>query len=251
MLAVFKSFVANGPQELCSPIAHASADNRKSGAQILDCFVSEVPNAVQFSLSDVGGMAYTHHKQALLRPRSFAAVDGVFCLFQGNLENLTALRQEYGLAKSVTEVMLVIQAYKTLRDRGPFPADKVVGALAGQFVFVLFDMSNRNVFVAQDCEGKIPFYWGTAADGSLAFSDTPELLKSGCGKSFAPFPPGCYFSSNMGLRSYEHPLQKLKPVPRVDSQGQALGATFKVDMTLKNKDTMPRVGSEANWAQSI
>ena len=42
----------------------------------------------------------------------------------------------------------------------------------------------------QDGEGKIPFYWGTAADGSLAFSDTPEVLLRGCGKSFAPFPPG-------------------------------------------------------------
>lgn len=62
---------------------------------------------------------------------------------------------------------------------------------------------------------------------------------------------GCYFSSNMGLRSYEHPLQKLKPVPRVDSQGQALGAAFKVDMSHKDKDIMHRVGSEANWAQSI
>lgn len=47
-----------------------------------------------------------------------------------------------------------------------------------------------SVFGSQDCEGKIPFYWGTAADKSLAFSDTPELLKSGCGKSFAPFPAG-------------------------------------------------------------
>lgn len=252
MLAVFGSTVANGPQELCSPCNHKTIeDSRASGVQILDTFVSTMPNAVQVTLSDVGGMVYTHHKQALLRPRSFAAVDGVFCLFQGNLENLTALRQEYGLAKSVNEVMLVIQAYKTLRDRGPFPADKVVAALNGQFVFVLYDTSNRTVFVAQDCEGKIPFYWGTAADKSLAFSDTPELLKSGCGKSFAPFPAGCYFSSNMGLRSYEHPLQKLKPVPRVDSQGQALGAAFKVDMSHKDKDIMHRVGSEANWAQSI
>lgn len=205
-------------------------------------------------LSDVGGMAYTHHKQALLRPRSFAVVDGIFCLFEGNLQNLATLRQEYGLAKNVTEVMLIIEAYRTLRDRGPFPADKVVGDLNGQFVFVLFDTSNRNVFVGLDCEGKVPFYWGTAADGCLVFSDTAEVLKVGCGKSFAPFPPGCYFSSNMGLQSYEHPLQQLKPVPRVDSQGQALGATFKVDMAhkdLRKQESMHRVGSESNWAESI
>ncbi|KAI5081236.1 hypothetical protein GOP47_0004419 [Adiantum capillus-veneris] len=252
MLAIFGSAVANGPQELCSPCStQAVEDNRKSGSQILDAFVKEVPNAIQMTLGNVGGMAYTHHKQALLRPRSFAAIDGIFCMFQGNLENLTALRQEYGLAKNVNEVLLIIQAYKTLRDRGPFPADKVVAALVGHFVFVLYDTSNRVVFVAQDCECKIPFYWGTAADKSLAFSDTPEVLKAGCGKSFAPFPAGCYFSSNVGLKSYEHPLQKLKPVPRVDSQGQALGAAFKVDMSHKDKDVMHRVGSEANWARTI
>ena len=44
--------------------------------------------------------------------------------------------------------------------------------------------------LSQDSEGKIPFYWGTAADGSLAFSDTREALMQGCGKSFAPFPSG-------------------------------------------------------------
>ncbi|KAH7280499.1 hypothetical protein KP509_37G070600 [Ceratopteris richardii] len=173
-------------------------------------------------------------------------------MFQGTLENLTALRQEYGLTKNVNEVMLIIQAYKTLRDRGPFPADRVLASLNGRFIFVLYDTNCRTVFVAQDCEGKIPLYWGLTRDDSLAFSDAPEILKASCGKSFAPFPAGCYFSSNMGLKSYEHPLQKLKPVPRVDSHGQALGAAFKVDMAQRSQEPMmPRVGSEANWAQSI
>ncbi|KAH7282889.1 hypothetical protein KP509_35G051600 [Ceratopteris richardii] len=172
-------------------------------------------------------------------------------MFQGTLENLTPLRQEYGLMKNVSEVMLVIEAYKTLRDRGPFPADKVLSEMNGQFVFILYDANNQTVFVAKDCEGKIPLYWGTAEDKALAFSETPEFLKAGCGKSFAPFPAGCYFSNNMGLRSYEHPLQKLKAVPRVDSQGQALGAGFKVDMNTKDEDIIHRVGSEANWSQSI
>ena len=58
------------------------------------------------------------------------------------------LRQEYGLAKNITEVMVIIEAYRTLRDRGPFPADKVVADLNGQFVFVLYDSTSRNVFVA-------------------------------------------------------------------------------------------------------
>ena len=75
-------------------------------------------------------------------------MDGIFCLFEGTLENLPTLRQEYGLAKNITEVMVIIEAYRTLRDRGPFPADKVVADLNGQFVFVLYDSTSRNVFVA-------------------------------------------------------------------------------------------------------
>lgn len=252
MLAVFHGSVANGPQELCSPSSRA--DERKPGLQILENFTTQTPDTVRVMLQDVGGMAYTHHKQALLRPRSFAAIDGIFCMFEGTLENLATLRQEYGLGKSVTEVMLIIEVYRTLRDRGPFPPNKVVADLEGQFVFILFDTTNQNVFVALDSEGRCPFYWGTAADGCLAFSDTPEVLESGCGKSFAPFPLGCYFSSHMGLQSYQHPLQQLKPVVRVDSDGQRLAAEFEVDMgkkDLKKQESMHRVGSEGNWAKSI
>jgi len=252
MLAVFQSSVANGPQELCSP--SAKADERKSGLQILEAFVAQTPQALHIMLQDVGGMAYTHHKQALLRPRSMASIDGIFCIFEGTLENLATLRQEYGLGKNVTEVMLIIEAYRTLRDRGPFPPNKVVADLNGHFVFILYDTTNQNVFVALDNEGKIPFYWGTAADGCLAFSDNPEVLEIGCGRSFAPFPLGCYFSSHMGLQSYEHPLQQLKPVVRVDRDGQRLAAEFEVDMAkkdLKKQESMHRVGSETNWAESI
>ncbi|MCO5547585.1 hypothetical protein L7F22_001036 [Adiantum nelumboides] len=252
MLAVFQGSIASGPQELCSP--SAKADERKSGLQILDIFNAQNPSAVRVMLQDAGGMAYTHRKQALLRPRSFAAVDGIFCLFEGTLENLATLRQEYGLGKNITEVMLIIEIYRTLRDRGPFPPSKVVADLNGQFVFILFDSTNQNIFVALDSEGRVPFYWGTAADGCLAFSDTPEILESGCGKSFAPFPLGCFFSGHMGLQSYQHPLQQLKPVVRHDSDGQRLGAEFEVDMgkkDLKKQESMHRVGSETNWAKSI
>lgn len=44
----------------------------------------------------------------------------------------------------------------------------------------------------QDPHGKVPLYWGIAADGAVAFSDDAKLLKQGCGKSFAPFPQGIY-----------------------------------------------------------
>lgn len=40
----------------------------------------------------------------------------------------------------------------------------------------------------------MPFYWGIAADGTVAFSDDAKLIKQACGKSFAPFPQGMFLS---------------------------------------------------------
>jgi len=42
----------------------------------------------------------------------------------------------------------------------------------------------------QDIEGKCSLFWGSTSDGSLAFSDDDQVLKNGCGTSFAPFPAG-------------------------------------------------------------
>jgi len=69
-------------------------------------------------------------------------------LFEGALDNLGSLRQQYGLAKSATEVILVIEAYKALRDRAPYPANRVVCHLSGNFAFIVFDKSTSTLFVA-------------------------------------------------------------------------------------------------------
>lgn len=57
--------------------------------------------------------------------RLFAASDDLFCAFTGSLTNLPQLRQRYGLDKSVGEVTLLMEAYKALRDRRPYPPDQV------------------------------------------------------------------------------------------------------------------------------
>lgn len=80
--------------------------------------------------------------------RSFAVKDEIFCLFEGALDNLGSLKQQYGLAKSANEVILVIEAYKALRDRAPYPPNHVVGHLVGSFAFIVFDKSTSNLFVA-------------------------------------------------------------------------------------------------------
>ncbi|KAI6683575.1 hypothetical protein NL676_029488 [Syzygium grande] len=61
------------------------------------------------------------------------------------------------------------------------------------------------------------------------------------------FSSGEVIQSSEVLRRYEHPLDKVKPVPRVDSSGQARRVTFKVDAESK-ESSMPRVGSAANWS---
>lgn len=62
---------------------------------------------------------------------------------------------------------------------------------------------------------------------------------------------GCFFTTSGGLRSFEHPLHELKPVPRIDSSGEVCGSTFKVDADTKKEATgMPRVGSAANWSSN-
>ena len=80
--------------------------------------------------------------------RSFAVKDEIFCLFEGALDNLGSLKQQYGLSKSANEVVLVIEAYKALRDRAPYPPNHVVGHLIGNFAFVVFDKSTSTLFVA-------------------------------------------------------------------------------------------------------
>lgn len=80
--------------------------------------------------------------------RSFGVKDEIFCMFEGALDNLGSLRQQYGLAKSANEVVLVIEAYKALRDRAPYPPNHVVGHLSGSFAFILFDKSTSTLFVA-------------------------------------------------------------------------------------------------------
>uniref|UniRef100_A0A0D6QXI6 DUF3700 domain-containing protein n=1 Tax=Araucaria cunninghamii TaxID=56994 RepID=A0A0D6QXI6_ARACU len=251
MLAVFREAVAKTPEELANDNAGGANCSRpkKSDKDLIDYFVSNNPQAMCLTLAGDGVMAYTHHRQPLLMPRSFGVVDDVFCVFIGTVENLPSLRQEYGLTKTVNEVMIAIEAYKALRDRGPFPADQVLQDFEGHFAFVLYDSTSKTLLATRDADGKAPLFWGQTADGSLAFSDEEEALKDGCGISFGPFPQGCFFSPSKGLQSYQHPLHKMKAVPWVDATGQLCGVKFVVDSAMK--EGIHHVSSAANWTQDL
>ncbi|XAR49050.1 hypothetical protein NMG60_11032083 [Bertholletia excelsa] len=248
MLAVFDKLVAKSPEALKSPESE-SVSAMKDGF-LAQYFSSLHSNCVTIDLGSSGLMAYSMSKQNPLLPRLFAVVDDIFCLFQGHIENVAHLKQQYGLNKTANEVSIIIEAYRTLRDRGPYPADQVVKDIHGKFAFILYDSSTKATFIAADADGSVPFFWGTDSEEHLVLADDKETVKKGCGKSFAPFPKGCFFTTSGGLRSFEEPLKELKPVPRVDSSGQVCGATFKVDEESKKEAGMPRVGSAANWSEN-
>ncbi|KAL6971667.1 hypothetical protein U1Q18_031347 [Sarracenia purpurea var. burkii] len=248
MLAVFDKSVAKSPEALHSP--HSESISALRDGSLAQHFSSVHSSSVTVNLGASGFIAYSIDKQNPLLPRLFAVMDDIFCLFQGHIENVALLKQQYGLNKTANEVIIVIEAYRTLRDRGPYPADQVMRDLQGKFAFILYDSSSKATFIASDADGSVPFFWGTDSEEHLVLGDDAEIVKKGCGKSFAPFPKGCLFTTSGGLRSYEHPLNELKPVPRVDSSGQVCGSTFKVDADSRKETGMPRVGSAANWSEN-
>ncbi|KAJ0966890.1 hypothetical protein J5N97_023807 [Dioscorea zingiberensis] len=247
MLAIFRKSLARPPQELNSPTSHGKPPrSAKQPDEILANFHASHA-ATSFAATFRGGAALASAGNDPTRRRVFCALDDIYCVFVGSLNNLSSLVRQYGLCgKTTDEALLVLEAYRTLRDRAPYPADQVLKDLLGSFAFVVYDNRTGTVFSALSSDGGVPMHWGIAADGSVVMSDELEVVKGGCGKSFAPFPVGCMFHSEKGLRSFEHPMNKMKAMPRVDSEGMMCGASFKVD-TFSRINSMPRVGSANNW----
>ncbi|KAL8032676.1 hypothetical protein ABFX02_13G111600 [Erythranthe guttata] len=246
MLAIFKNGLVNPPKELHSPASiQLASDRSKTSEETLKEFLSANPNN-GFSLGFVD-KAILAYAPPTSQPRLFCGVDDVYCTFLGNLNNLCNLNKQYGLSKGGNEAMFVIEAYRTLRDRSPIPAHQVLKELDGAFGFVIYDHKYGIVFAALGADKSVNLFWGVATDGSVMISDNVALVKASCRKSFAPFPPGCMYHSDRGLISFEHPMHKMKAMPRIDSEGTMCGAYFAVDAYSKT-NSMPRVGSAANWA---
>jgi len=227
MLGVFSGEVVEVPAELVAAGSRTPSPKTRA-SELVNRFLASAAPAVSVQLGSLGHLAYSHTNQAPLRPRSFAAKDEIFCLFEGVLDNLGSLRQQYGLSKSANEVTLVIEAYKALRDRAPYPPSFMLTHLSGSYAFVLFDKSTSSLLVASDPDGKVPLYWGITADGCVAFCDNLDLLKGSCGKSLAPFPQGCFYSNALGgLKCYENPKHKVTAIPA--NEEEICGATFKVE----------------------
>ncbi|GMN44789.1 hypothetical protein TIFTF001_013977 [Ficus carica] len=205
MLAIFHKASAHPPEELNSPASYNGSKKPKLPEETLHDFLSHHPhNTFSMSFGQSAVLAYVRpDKPFSIHQRLFCGFEDIYCLFLGTLNNLCLLNKQYGLTKCTNEAMFVIEAYRTLRDRG---------------------------------------------DGSVVISDDLEVIKEGCAKSFAPFPTGCMFHSEGGLMSFEHPMNQVKAMPRIDSEGAICGANFKVDKYTR-VNSIPRVGSEANWTE--
>ncbi|XP_017226514.1 stem-specific protein TSJT1 [Daucus carota subsp. sativus] len=255
MLGIFNKELVKAPKELNSPLPPMEGSAKRvihkpkqvAPQESLKGFLSAHSNAFSLSFAD-NAAALAFAPPAHPNHRLFSGVDDIYCSFLGSLNNLSSLNKQYGLSKCGNEALFVIEAYKTLRDRGPYPVHQVLKDLEGSFGFVLYDTMANTVFVSLSGDGGVKLFWGIASDGSVMISDDLELIKASCAKSFAPFPTGCMYHSEGGLMSFEHPTNKLMAMPRVDSEGILCGSNFKVDVYSKTKSSMPRVGSEANWA---
>ncbi|KAL8460357.1 hypothetical protein ACS0TY_031262 [Phlomoides rotata] len=249
MLAIFKNGVVDPPKELHSPVATLAPGRSKSPEETLkDFFASNPSKGFSLQFVDRACLAYSPPRSLDIANRSlFCGVEDVYCIFMGGLNNLCHLNKQYGLSKCGNEAMFVIEAYRTLRDRSPIPAHQVLKELEGSFGFVIYDHKYGTVFAALGADNAVKLFWGVSADGSVMISDNVNHVKGSCRKSFAPFPPGCMYHSDRGLMSYEHPMHKMKAMPRIDSEGAMCGASFAVDAYSKI-NSMPRVGSSANWA---
>ena len=75
-------------------------------------------------------------------------VDDIFCLFHGHIENIASLKQLYGLTKTANEVSIIIEAYRSVRDRGSHPADHALRTIEGKFAFIVYDSSSRSTFIS-------------------------------------------------------------------------------------------------------
>lgn len=247
MLAIFKNGLVNPPKELHSPASIQAPGRIKSTEETLKDFLDSTSgNGVSFGFVDKAILAYSPPQSSFPHQRLFSGLNDVYCIFLGSLNNLCNLNKQYGLTKA-NEAMFVIEAYQTLRDRSPMPAHQVLKELEGSFGFVLYDHKAGTVFAALGADKSINLSWGIAGDGSVMISDNVGFVKASCRKSFAPFPSGCMYHSERGLISFEHPTNKMKAMPRVDSEGTMCGAYFAVDAYSK-VNSMPRVGSAANWA---
>ena len=78
--------------------------------------------------------------------------------------------------------------------------------LDAEFALVLYDHARDMVVAARDPIGIRPLYYGTTADGAMAFASEPKNLTPLC-QTVMPFPPGHYWTKEEGFVRYYDPSE--------------------------------------------
>ncbi|KAF7150623.1 hypothetical protein RHSIM_Rhsim02G0128500 [Rhododendron simsii] len=224
MLAVFEKSIGNPPEELSLPLKGKMPPLGGSitGEEIVEIFRSWQSDSTLYSHGS-SNMVLSHEDECPLHPRSIVVVDDVSCIFVGLLENMCELRRHYGLSRQAAEAMVVVEAYKVLRDRAPYPPDQVIRDLQGRFAFVLFDSRAVTLLLARI--------------GTEVSRFNGQRRETG----------RCIFMNTNGLISVDHPLNKVRAIAHEDKEGNICGVIFQVDLFTRLR-SIPRSGSAANWA---
>lgn len=115
VLAIFGKATGNPLEEL--GIHLKVVVDSYSGFELVETFWSWWPDSTSYSLSNGNFMSLSHQDESPLYPRSVVVMDDVYCIFVGMLENTSELCRHYELSRQVTEAMVMVGAYKVLRDR--------------------------------------------------------------------------------------------------------------------------------------
>lgn len=137
LLAILSPAVARCPT--------GTTSGAQRGEEVFRSFGAAHPGTISLHFGDSAALRYNGSGTA----REFASFDDIFCVFTGSLHNLSQLRFTYGLCKNrISEANLVIEMYKALRDRAPFPVSQAVAEFKGNFSFVLYDNRDKAVLIA-------------------------------------------------------------------------------------------------------
>ncbi|KAL3507974.1 hypothetical protein ACH5RR_033356 [Cinchona calisaya] len=93
MLGVFSSSIVSPPNELVAAGSRTPSP-KTTAVPLVNRFLQTNSSAVSIQIGDGAQLAYTHHNESALQPRSFAVKDDIFCLFEGALDNLGSLKQQ-------------------------------------------------------------------------------------------------------------------------------------------------------------
>lgn len=122
-------------------------------------------------------------------------MDGDYVVCNGELYGFRPVRErlmETYTFRSESDCEILLPLY---REYGT----DMFRTLDAEFALILYDAKKNSFIAARDPIGIRPLYYGTLADGGIAFASEPKNLMGLCA-TILPFPPGCYWADGEFVR---------------------------------------------------